>query len=216
MDRPIPQNDFFSFGLVVSLSCHLFLVFILVPVAPSTYVATAKSQSVFLGSILKESDLIPPSYRTRQERPLILGKEDFSKVAHIEKPFFFVRKPDVRLGSQETQKQGSVSLSPQSRSPKKVLTAVSFGFSDFSNFVYNVDFSDLRYFASREELSSAIDFKVILNQKGEVVDIRKIAGSGDPSLDLNVMLKLKVAVFRSSSFSWAAGEWLNVRFKVKE
>jgi hypothetical protein len=111
-----------------------------------------------------------------------------------------------------------------SRSPQGLVAAplaalpvdknISFGLSDYSSYVFGADFKELKKMAAREDLSSYIDFKVLITGKGQVRSIKKLTGSGDPALDFYVMLKLKEAVFKRGLPKQET--WFNVRFKIKE
>jgi hypothetical protein len=212
MNRPYLLKDPFSFGLSISLTWHVLLYFCLVPVLNVPKYVAIKNQSVFLGSILKDSDLIPRQSQPKGKK-LLLRPLDYSRMIFADEfPVSLDNKPRVHLPTdvfrQEAKGAGVIQANLF-----ETVQEISFGFSDFSSFVSHVDFSDLKKMASREELSGSIDFKVLFNGAGEVKSIKKVAGCGDPILDLYVLIKLKNALFKL--YLVRPGVWQDVKFKIK-
>ncbi len=207
------SRDFLSFGLIVSLACHFFLGILVVPVMKDIPDAAIKSSSVFLGSFLKEQDLLPSFIPKNNavENPS-LRFMDFSKRRDFNKESNPVDKPNIFFAHLAPKNREPMTVSE--KKPAQAVTGIAFGFSDFSDYLYQADFSDLKKMALREELASFMDFRVLLSGKGEVKAIKKIIGSGDPAFDLYVILKLKKAIFKSYLYRQQEG-WLNVRFRVK-
>ena len=197
----------------MSLSWHFFWAFLVVPVVKNAPYPSTRSQSVFLGPILKECDLMP--FLASKEYPkgsIPLTYEDFSRQVTFNKYSSLIYKPHVQF-TDFIPKKGIPAVSGPQPLFLGPIKDVAFGFSDFSDYLYEGNFSDLKKIASREDLASFMDFKVLLTKKGEVKAIKKIVGSGDPALDLCVMLKLKKAIFKS--YLTQQEGWLNVRFKIK-
>ena len=211
------DKNFLTFGLFVSLSWHLFWIFVVVPVANFPAQMSLKSHSVFLGTILKSVDFsLSPSIYHRDKYQKNDPKKDFSRVKYFNKNpevfykpniGFFQKEPPLPVGSAQAGVPAAASRPSES---------ISFGFLDSANYLSGADFSDLMKIASRsdEDLAGFVEFKVWLTPEGEVRSIKKTASSGDPSLDLSVMLRLKEAVFRPSFIP--AGRLLNVRFLIKK
>jgi len=85
--------------------------------------------------------------------------------------------------------------------------------SDYGRYLYQVDFSELRRAAGREALSRAIVFEVLLDDEGRVVHMKKISGSGDPSLDLFIQSKIDNAVFKPDAAP--RGRSFTLRFSLR-
>jgi hypothetical protein len=92
-------------------------------------------------------------------------------------------------------------------------TDIAFGMSDYGQYLYQADFSDLKRAAAREELSRFIVFQVFLDKTGRVLHIKKTSGSGDPFLDLFIQGKINNAVFKPSSAP--RNKWMTVRFSLR-
>ena len=211
------DKNFLTFGLFVSLSWHLFWIFVVVPVANFPAQMSLKSHSVFLGTILKSVDFSLDSSIHRRDKYQKNGpQKDFSREKYFSKNAeafykpnvgFFQKEPLLPVGSVEAGASATASRPSES---------ISFGFSDFTNYLSGTDFSDLMKIASRsdEDLAGFVEFKVWLTPQGEVRSIKKTTSSGDPSLDFSVMLRLKKAVFRPSFIP--VGRLLNVRFWIKK
>ncbi len=214
-DRP-RKGDFLSIGLLVSVSWHVFWACLLVPVAkvgPSFFVG---STSVFLGPILKDTDLnfLEPSSSavsaTKGIDPVVSAEP---RPSYFNKTFQQIYKPKVALADLAV-KNGAASVLTPSVPASPEANSISFGFSDFGRYVSNVDFSDLKRIVSREDLFPFMDFKVVLDKSGQVKSLKKVLGCGDPLLDFYVMLKLEKAIFKvTPSFPEAT---LDIRFKLKE
>jgi hypothetical protein len=206
-------RNVFPSGWIISLSAHLLLAFLVVPVIKYPSYVFPKSQTVYLGSILKESDLLPFSgFSSREERIVFLKDKDLARGVFSKKMGGALHKPKTPLV--EKAYNPMVVLPAQPRvSPSQANKEISFGFSDFSAYIDHAEMDDLKAAASREELFSHAIFTIQLTPRGEVRSIRKVAGSGDPVFDLAIMLKLKTAVFKPSLIP--ADGWLNLRFKIK-
>jgi hypothetical protein len=207
------KRDFFAIGLVFSLGWHFFWVVLMVPVLPKqTYTAYA-NRSIFLGSILKKEDLsFKDSADERRPSGPLSGIRDFSRDGYFKKSDDLFVKPKAARGS-------SVGiLAPERARPVDVSRvalirgSIQFGLLDYSNYLDRVEFAELKRISTREDISDFLDFRVFLGAAGAVRDIKKTSGSGDPALDLYIMRKLKNAIFKES---FAQGEWLGVRFRIK-
>jgi len=185
---------------------------LVIPVLKVPFCEPKKSQSVFLGAILRDSDLVffPSPQKTAGVKPLGVPK-DLSRESYFDRTPFELHKPAVLLEPQAlSQKENGVSRVPPVI-PREV-REVSFGFRDFGEYVENIDFSDLKNYSSNDDISSYADFQVFLTQDGRVAEIKKVAGSGDPAVDLIIVRKLKKAVFKPL---FAKGAWIRVRFNIK-
>lgn len=208
------SRDLLFLGLAVSLSWHILWASLIVPVIKMPVYFPKRSESVFLGSVLTESDLLACLNPVgRKSKEIFLKHEDFSRGSYVKKWQSSMYKP--MLSSQNLifskQPPGSTTAPPAALPVDK---NISFGFSDYSNYIFRADFSELKKMASREDLSSHIDFKVLITQMGQVKSIKKVTGSGDPALDFYVMFKLKEAIFKQGLAHQE--DWFNVRFKIKE
>lgn len=82
-----------------------------------------------------------------------------------------------------------------------------------SAYLHDIDLKDLWIMAERREVIGHVDLRVLLNTKGEVQEIKKISGSGDPFFDLVLMGVLRKAVFDTSRVP--GGYWLKVKFVIR-
>jgi hypothetical protein len=220
MNNRRSDKNFLYFGLTASLSWHLFWAFLIVPVVNDPLVVPLKSRSVFLGPILENADfsLNAGGAGTKSATGSAHGapQEDFSR----EK--YFTKNPQVFYKPNEGFSQKKLTLAmaqtglPVPGTPFRPARDISFGFSDFPDYLSGTDFSDLKKITARldEELSGFIEFKVWLTPEGRVRFIKKTVSSGDPSLDLSVMLRLKKAVFRPVFIP--SDHLVNVRFWIKK
>jgi hypothetical protein len=85
--------------------------------------------------------------------------------------------------------------------------------ADVSRYLEGVDFSGFAYQFSREDLFPFMDFDILLTPQGRARHIRKVAGSGDPALDLACMRLLKKGVFK---IPVAEEKWIRLRLLIKE
>jgi TonB family protein len=67
--------------------------------------------------------------------------------------------------------------------------------------------------AYKRDVIGNVDLRVLLNARGEVQEIKKISGSGDPFFDLALLGVLRKAVFDTSRVS--GGYWLKIKFRVR-
>ncbi|OIO35819.1 MAG: hypothetical protein AUJ74_04965 [Candidatus Omnitrophica bacterium CG1_02_44_16] len=216
MNDKTPHYDFLSFGLAASLLSHILLIFIFVPVLSSSAFKAPGSSTFFLGAFLKGQDLSVVKQAGSAEpssRGNIFVSYKTSQAPYFVRSFQQVYKPKVPI------KGLPLAIDETKAAPRKILSGaplgrqISFGFSDFTRYVANVDFADLKRMASREDLFSAVAFKIILYRNGEVRSIKKTMGCGDPILDFYVMLKLRNARFLAVPEE--EGAEVNVRFKIK-
>lgn len=207
-------RDLLFLGLAVSLSWHIFWASLVVPVIQTPVYFPKRSESVFLGSVLTEFDLSACLNPVgRKEKEVFFRHEDFSRWTYQKKLQTSMYKPMMSSQNHIFSRQPpSSAAAPPAALP--VNKNISFGFSNYSNYIFHADFSELKKMASREDLSSYIDFKVLITGQGQVKSIKKMTGSGDPALDFYVMFKLKEAIFKQVSPKQEA--WFNVRFKIKE
>lgn len=195
---------------MAALSWHLFWFFFLVPEVKIPSYPQHKSSAVFLGAILKESDLISFSGGGQKTKIINMeSQEDYAKKTYFQKELSSIHKPVVFLKPSAGLK---TSKSSHAQVPQNV-SALSFGVSDINHYLNNIDFSDMKNMFLREELSSAMDFKIIMNKRGIVVSIVKYVGSGDPVLDFYIMRKFKMAVFKQPFIQTG---WVKVHFKIRE
>lgn len=206
-------GDFFSFGLAASLYWHIFWVLLMVPVLRMPVYKLAKSQSIFLGAILKDSDLVlSPSPGALKTKKPVGRTRDLSRESYFDKTPLELRKPMV-LGAYPAQAAAAkVSVPVSSGASQQALREISFGPKDFNDYAENIDLSDLKNYSTMDDLSPYADFQVFLSRAGEVSRIRKITGTGDPAVDLTLMRKLKNAVFKPFI---AKEAWVRVRFNIK-
>ena len=149
MNRPFLSKDPLSFGLSISLTWHVLLFFCVAPVLNIPKYVAIKNQSVFLGAILKDSDLIPGQGRPKGKKPLLRPLDYSRKIFSDEFPVSMDNKPRVFLPI-DVFRQDAKGTGAIEAQPSQTVQEISFGFSDFSSFVSHVDFSDLKKMASRE------------------------------------------------------------------
>ncbi|MFH1692070.1 MAG: hypothetical protein ABIC68_05850 [Candidatus Omnitrophota bacterium] len=206
MNNQFSYKNCFSFGVIAALLWHLFWFILIMPEVKIAAYSQRKCSTVFLGSFLKDTDLMPCQIRTDKKAKL---QQDFSREAYFQKNFSSMHKPVVILGA-----VGDVSSSePKQRQSSQDTHSLCFGISDVGQYLNNIDFSDMKNMFLREDLSSAIDFRIMLSKRGAVVSIVKCVGSGDPVLDFYIMRKFKMAIFKQP---FVQSGWINVRFKIKE
>jgi len=211
MNNFLLSTQRWSGGLFVSLVAHILLFVCITPVLMAKRMDYAQSQTFFWGPILTEVDVTGAlNPKGEAKRKIFVDTRDLAKETSLGKPTSTVSKPNINLKA--FLKKDKVAFSREPSPASLVVRDISFGFSDYADYVSGVDFADLEKMASRDELSRTIDFQVKLTETGEVKWIKKSAGSGDPILDLEVMLKLKKAFFKVPS---GAPNSLSIRFKLK-
>ncbi len=216
MNESTPHHDFLSFGISISLLWHVSLIFIIVPVLSRPAFTAPRSSTFFLGALLNDRDLaVLQQAKSARLRPkkFSLVSDKISQVSYFNRSFQQVYKPNVPLKGLALVRDETKTIPPQILPGAPLGRRISFGFSDFSRYVANVDFSDLKRMASREDLFTAVVFRIALYKNGEVRFIKKIMGCGDPILDFYVMLKLKNARFLAVPEEEEAT--VDVRFKIK-
>lgn len=199
---------------MVSFLCHLVVLFMFAPVLIIHPSAGTQKQFIFLGNMLSEGDVMPS--------PLCLAA-GVSKTKRVEVLDFSKRGAPPKISPEAFKPNAAMPLPgrPLGRVVPVVVAGetqeagrVAFGFLDFDQYLYQADFSDLKKAASRDEVAAAVDVTVTFDENGQVVQVSKSAGSGDPALDLALMHKLKKAVFRKQ---WIpAQRLLSVRIRLKE
>jgi len=90
---------------------------------------------------------------------------------------------------------------------------VSFYVFDPPAFLRNVDFSDLKKMAGREEVAPQMEVEVTVAAGGSVRAVRRITGSGDPILDSFIIFKLQRAVFQTQDADVERPVRLDLRLK---
>ncbi len=200
-------------GLAFSIVWHLCFIILFIPVFSSMEPVGYSAKTVFLGDILNDADLSSSGKATPENSrrdSIIIARQlqdYFSKGINV------VYKPKAEVVSnseniRDVQKIKALSSETRARFEKLV-----FGLDDYSLYLERVDFGELKRIRAREDLSSYVDFEVLLGSDGMVRSIRKTGASGDPGLDLYIMRKLRVAVFKDFI---AKGRWVGIRFKIKD
>jgi hypothetical protein len=216
MNDNTPHHDFLSFGLSISLLWHISLIFIVVPVLSCSVFSAPRSSTFFLGALLDDRDLaVLQQTKSSQPGPRKVSfiNDKISQASYFDRSFQQVYKPRVLLKGLALVRDETITMPRQISSGVSLGRQVSFGFSDFWRYVVNVDFSDLKRMASREDLFPVVVFKITLYTNGEVRSIKKVTGCGDPFLDFYVMLKLKNARFLAVPEKEGAS--VDVRFEIK-
>jgi len=203
------------FGLGASLAWHFFWSLGIQPVPRTPSFSSIGGRAVYAGSILGDNDLLPFSAGKKKARSLFGIQERKKDVLRpLEKVGDRTPKPEVFVSdtwplSRAFQEDAGAQRREFSGRPRDVV----FGMSDYGRFLYQADFSDLKRAADRQELRDTIVFDVFLAADGRVKKIRKIAGSGDPSLDLFIQSKINNAVFRPDASAREC--WITVRFQLR-
>jgi hypothetical protein len=165
--------------------------------------AAARPHAVFLGAILSRSDLeavgVPPKAGKRQEVPAGLPPGRAATSYHAKEPQASVKPLPALTDWQAAVRPPEASLAPARGAgmPAGPGRHVSFYVFDPPAFLRNVDFSDLKKMAGREEVASHMEVEVTVAAGGSVRAVRRITGSGDPILDSFIIFKLQRAVFQT-------------------
>jgi hypothetical protein len=190
------------FGLFFSLLWHFVWGIGLVPVLSSGHYEKIRGRAIYAGAFLNPSDFFPsPPQATGQKNAFgIPGGPEAVPRSALEKIEGGAPKPEILLaGVRQVGAGGNRGPVIERHAPEERAGgegSLSFGMSDYSRYLYQADFSDLRRAAGRDALSRAIVFEVLLDNEGRVVRMKKISGSGDPSLDLFIQSKIDNAVFK--------------------
>lgn len=222
MNRKSSGFDLLSGGLILSLAAHFLSAFFFAPSLQPLALAPVRGEADFLGALLTETDFASPGRSVRPVRSVILQEPDLSGEARSQKIDSLSSKPEARfsedLSSQEKKSTYPVRV-PSKRvpgmdtSPSQWPKEVVFGFKDYADQLYAVDLSELEKVAGNEELGGVVDLKVLVGRGGEVLEVKKMSGCGDPAFDLNLILKLKKSVFKS--IGALEPIWVRVKFKLR-
>lgn len=207
------RADFSVKGLIISLSAHLFWFCLFTPDLKNQAAALPSGSSIFLGSILKGEDLSGFRIGRYPEGRRFFNAQDSGRSDYFKKTVPIFLKPKVLIDPaviNNGHNRPHVSREVESSLAGRDMV---FGVSDFSDYLDNVDFAELKRISMREDVSAFIEVQVFLEPGGHVKNIRKVAGSGDPILDLYVMRKLRTAVFKDLPYQ---DKPVNVKFKIKE
>ncbi len=201
----------------MSLLWHFFWCFGLVPVLSRGPYEKARGQAIYAGAFLKLSDFFPFPPQTARYKSVFSALDRPEGVPRpvLEKIEGEAPKPEILLAAARSSvKVSGVNVErPDLQKSGGEAGDVEFGMSDYDRYLYQADFSDIRRAASREALSHVIVFQVFLDDKGRVVHIKKISGSGDPPLDLFIQSKIDNAVFKPDAAP--RGRWVTVRFSLR-
>ncbi len=207
--RLVYYRDCFPFGVIAALLWHSFWFFLVTPEIKMPSCPQRREGAVFLGAILGEPDLMLLSGKGSKKRSDAAPGEDYSRGFYFQKSLSSVYKPPVFLDPVSNLK---LPESARAQLPQEALN-LSFGVADIGRYLDNIDFSDMKNMFLREELSSVMDFKILVNSKGIVISIVKCIGSGDPVLDFYIMRKFKMAIFKRP---YIRTGWIKVLFKIRE
>lgn len=214
MNDRLRLSGFFHFGLAISLSWHFVWAFVFVPSKPNFAFLPAEGQAVFLGPLLKGSDLAPafPAAGLNTRPAFIVRRQDdFSRKAYFEKTSVLIYKPKPVYETQSVQAPvASLPVRPAETAEPKM--DITFGFADAANYLDYTNFSDLKNFASKEDLAALLEFKVLVSQDGQVEMVKKINSCGDPAVDLLIMRLLKKGILKNPP---KEESWVRIRIKIK-
>lgn len=206
------QNDFFNLGIAASFIWHSIWFFLLVPAGADMFASSHKSESVFLGSFLTDADFsVLKKVRPRGSDSALVFHDDLSRTKHIQKESNLIFKPDVVSDSPSLGIEKNNKISRRS-AYEPVSDSISFDFSKSGDYFENIDFSDLKRMVSRQELASAVVFRIKVGFMGQVERVDVVTGSGDPALDLFMQRKIKNSLFRLPA---ASGSWINIKIFLK-
>lgn len=209
----VSKNDFFIRGLVFSWAWHIFWVFLVVPTANDGGARFPVSRSAFLGSILQKEDVVLLPSGARPGLKAVSSGQDRARGDYFSKREE-MQKPKAVVLAQGFSKKDMVGQVPRAiASSRRSGDLVEVGLRDYSRIMGHIDFNELKRVSEREDISSFIDFSVVMGAGGLVKEIKKRSGSGDPALEFYIMRKLKAAVFREA---FLRGERFILRFKIKE
>ncbi len=199
----------------MSLLWHFFWGIGLVPVLSWRHYGKISGRTVYVGSFLKPSDFLPfrPQASRQKNAFGVLDGAEAAPSPALEKIEGDAPKPENPFAGVRP----SVSTKIPSQVPERKRgpgeEVLAFGMADYGRYLYQADFSDLRRAVGRQALSRVIVFEVLLDDDGRVARIKKISGSGDPSLDLFIQSKIDNAVFKSDVAP--RGRWFTVCFSLR-
>ncbi|MGE5279638.1 MAG: hypothetical protein ACM3L6_02695 [Deltaproteobacteria bacterium] len=209
--------SFFAVGAAASLGMHLFFFGGLTPrMAPERF-SLCQPSAVFLGAALSPSDIaalrMPLSDARRQAQiplPPAGNRPDYhakQAPAPIKPLPDLTDHPVTVARPQEPSRAASRSGG--------ALTGERLRFYLFEPpaVVSNVDFSDLRKMAEREDVAAEMELAVTLGPGGSVRRVQRIVGSGNPILDSFVIFKIQRAVFLIAGADEGAVLRLSLRLK---
>ncbi len=191
----------------------------LAPVLSPRHYGRISGHTVYAGSFLKSSDFQPlQSQAARQKNAFgVFGGAEAAPRPALEKIDGGAPKPEALLADTRAPASAKISSQVFERPvPQQGVSGdevLAFGMADYGRYLYQADFSDLRRAVGRQALSRVIVFEIFLDNDGRVKQIKKISGSGDPSLDLFIQSKIDNAVFKSDEAP--RGRWFTVRFSLR-
>lgn len=213
--RPMTKAEvpsFLIFGLFVSLVWHVLWTAGLAPAFCDSFFSPVVSRTIYAGSVLVDRDFVARDPGKVPQGKSYFGVPEF-QAASLEKVGTSTPKPELLFRNFPWISSGQEPQSVPGKEAEKASRDIVFGMGDYERFLYQADFSDLKRVARREELRDFILFDVFLKEDGSVKKIRKISGSGDPSVDLFIQSKIANAVFRQKTAP--RGSWITLRFRLR-
>ncbi|HQP91321.1 MAG TPA: hypothetical protein PLU24_01455, partial [Candidatus Omnitrophota bacterium] len=188
------KKDFSIKALFFSLIWHILFLAVFFPVVAPESLRDLPN-IVFLGSILNREEV---SMSNKKQLPLNLAKR--VTLGEGNKTFFsksldISHKPRAAIKNESEKNEPYSKVSSFAQREKGLKKAV-FGVRDYDKYLEGVGFGEIRRISQREDLSSYVNFKVMLDKDGSVKDIKKISASGDPVLDLYLLRKIRLAIFK--------------------
>lgn len=197
------------------MSWHFFWCFFVTPVFTVSRERAIQGQAVYAGAVLGPYDFLPPSLQGVEKRNAFNASVPEKNDPRIspEKVEGDALKPQARFAQAGGSRLAAALDKEKDKSVRRADQDIVFGMSDYGFYLYQVDFSDLKRAAAREDLSRYIVFQVFLDKTGRVVKSRKESGSGDPFLDLFIQGKINNAVFKPGVAP--RERWVTVRFVLR-
>lgn len=194
-------RSFLLSGLCFSCFFHCVCFLLVTPKIVLVRGKAPVTESVFLGAILRDIDVMPPqAHLYPRKRPGLLpaaspgSLERFKGKERLpEKPALLLKEEKTSYPLPEAVRRGV------GTAPSETLT---FGFLDAVQYFVDIDFSDIAKMAARKDLSGVVGFEIFISNNGDILRLRRTAGSGDPVLDSMIAARLHKAVLKTP---WAGG-----------
>jgi hypothetical protein len=203
------RDKVMRWGFGVSFLVHGVALGLFVPVVTPLTDPSIATRTIFLGAVLETRDITfsgrgAAANAVTVSTPAVAPTPRVEDILSVKPQWPSSRTSPVR----RVVPTEEVSLTSPSLVREIVLRP-----GNSSTYLRDIDLKGLWVMAERREVIGNVDLRVLLNARGEVQEINKISGSGDPFFDLVLMGVLKKAVFDTSRVS--GGYWLKVRFMVR-
>ncbi len=202
-----------NWGFGVSLCLHALALVVFVPVIRPVSQRPIVTRAAFLGVVLGERDL---SFFARAQKGPGSG-ESLPSVSPNQPRVQGLVSLKPQWSSAATLPQGAFSIlesvEPRGGASPAPVRELTLDFSSANEYLLGADFKELERLARRREIAGSVDLRVLLNARGQVQEVQKVAGSGDPYVDLALTSVLRRSIFNTERVP--GGYWLRVKFVLK-